>query len=235
VYAGRHASSFVVTDTKAQPNSTNSNTLSYIESEALVRKFNGGVFFKHDAVLDYDEIYFGTESEAKYTYYIAEEKLQDCSRITIKIGEEEVSAFLGTGCELTLMNENLYEKIKQRGNKYLELPAQHLTLVSAFHDKSRRVKRQIFVPVQLGTVVIDHVFLVSPQLLTSTILGVDFFINTSATIDFSERCALFRVNEETTRQLFDVTKDDSATISSNSASGYTEKDVFYVSILPLKT
>jgi hypothetical protein len=38
-----------------------------------------------------------------------------------------------------------------------------------------------------------------------------------------------------TRQLFDVTKDDFATISGKAASGYTEKDVFHVSILPLKT
>jgi hypothetical protein len=55
----------------------------------------------------------------------------------IKTWEEEVSAIHDTGCELTLMNENLYEKIKQRGNKYLEHPAQHLTLVSAFNDNSR--------------------------------------------------------------------------------------------------
>jgi len=69
------------------------------------------------------------------------------------------------------MNEDLYERIKQRGNKYL---AQHLTLLSAFNDKSRRVKRQIFVPVKLGTLVIDHVFLMS-QLPTPAILGVYFF------------------------------------------------------------
>jgi len=58
------------------------------------------------------------------------------------------------------MNENLNEKIKPRGNKYLELPAQHLTLISAFNDKSWRVKREIFVPVKLGTVFIDHMFFV---------------------------------------------------------------------------
>jgi hypothetical protein len=107
--------------------------------------------------------------------YIAEERLQECPRITIKIGEEEVSAILDTGCELTLMNENLYDRIKQRGNKYLELPAQHLTLVSAFNDKSRRVRKQTMLPVKSGDVTIDHVFLVSPQLLTSAIIGVDFF------------------------------------------------------------
>jgi len=37
------------------------------------------------------------------------------------------------------------------------------------------------------------------------------------------------------RQLFDVTKANSATISGNFASVYPEKDVFHVSILPLKT
>jgi hypothetical protein len=39
--------------------------------------------------------------------------LWECARITIKIGEEEVLAILDMGCELTLMNENLYEKIKR--------------------------------------------------------------------------------------------------------------------------
>ena len=116
--------------------------------------------------------------------------MRECPRITIKFGDEEVSTILDTGCELTLTNENLYEKIKQRGNKYLEFPAQQRTLISAFNDKSRWVKRQIFVPVQLGTVFNDHVFLVSPQLLTSAIVGLDLFINTSA-IKISRKDAPF--------------------------------------------
>jgi hypothetical protein len=69
--------------------------------------------------------------------------LRGCAGITIRIGEEEVSAILDTGCELTRVNENLYEKIKQRGNEYVEIPARHLTLVRAFNN-SRRVKRPIF-------------------------------------------------------------------------------------------
>ena len=44
MHAGRHPSSFVITDNKAQSNSKNSNRLSPIESEALVREFNVGVF-----------------------------------------------------------------------------------------------------------------------------------------------------------------------------------------------
>jgi hypothetical protein len=90
-----------------------------MESEALVSKFNVGVFFKHNADQDNEENNFGTESEGRYTLHIAEEKLQECPRITIKIGEEEVSAILDTGFQLTLMNENLYEKIKKEETSIL--------------------------------------------------------------------------------------------------------------------
>ena len=78
-------------------------------------------------------------------------------------------------------------------------------------------------------------FLVSPQLLTAAILGVDFFINISSIINFPQRCALFKVDDEATRQLFDVASYGSATISGNAASRYTERDVFHVSIFSLKT
>jgi hypothetical protein len=91
------------------------------------------------------------------------------------------------------------------------------------------------VPVELGTISIDHVFLVSSQLQTSAIVEVYFFINTPAIINFQERSALFKVDDETTRQLFDITKVDSVTIVGNAASGQRERDVFQVSILPLNT
>jgi len=76
---------------------------------------------------------------------------------------------------------------------------------------------------------------VSPQLLTSAILGVDFFISTFAIINFPERYALFKVDGKTMRQLFDVAEDDSAAISCDLTSGYTERDVYRVSILSLET
>ena len=92
------------------------------------------VFFKYDVDEIGGEIELKSESESKYGFYIAEEKLHECPRILVRVGGEEVSAILDTGCELTLMNEDLYEKIKQKGKNYLELPAQYLTLVSAFND-----------------------------------------------------------------------------------------------------
>jgi hypothetical protein len=41
----------------------------------------------------------------------------------------------------------------------------------------------------------------SPQLLTSAILGIDFFINTSAIINFPNRCAVFEVDNEPAQEL----------------------------------
>ena len=171
---GRHASSCVITSRPAQPNTKSSNQLSPVEREVLINKFNVGIFFKHDLDIADDEINLETENEAIYTMYIAEDRLLECPRITFRIGEENVSSILDTGCELTLINGNLYDIIKRRGNKYIELPA-HLTLVSAFSDKSRWVRKQAILPVKLGNVTIGHDFLVSPQLLTSAVIGVDFF------------------------------------------------------------
>jgi len=76
------------------------------------------------------------------------------------------------------------------------------------------------------------VFLLSPRLLTSAILGVDFFINTCTIIDFPERCALFKVDDKTTKQLFEVTIDAPATINGNVAAGCK---VLQVTSIPHKT
>ena len=62
-------------------------------------------------------------------------------------------------------------------------------------------------PVTLGNVPIDQVFIILPQLLTSAILGVDFFINTCAIINFPEKCALFNVHHEITKQAFNASKE----------------------------
>ena len=88
---------------------------------------------------------------------------------------------------------------------------------------------------KLGNVFIDRVFLVSPQLITLAILAVDSFTNTCAIVNFPERYALFKADGETTIQLFDVAKDDSAMFGANLASGCTERGVYRMSDFPLKT
>jgi hypothetical protein len=69
-------------------------------------------------------------------------------------------------------------KSNKEGTKCLELRAQHFTLVSAFNGKSQWVMKQTLLPEKLGTVSLDHVFLFSPQLLTSAFLGIDILLRT---------------------------------------------------------
>jgi hypothetical protein len=42
---------------------------------------------------------------------------RECPKISVKIGGVEVLAILDTECELTIMNENLYERVRQQESK----------------------------------------------------------------------------------------------------------------------
>ena len=106
MYVGRHVSWLIITESTAQLN----NALGAIGIEVLVGNLMW-VIFKHDADKNGGEIGWKGENAARYTFYIAEEKLHECCRVLVKIGEES-SAVLDTRFELTLMKESLYEKIK---------------------------------------------------------------------------------------------------------------------------
>jgi len=42
--------------------------------------------------------------ESRYTLFIAEDKLQECPKLKVTIGNEEITAILDTGSELCLMS-----------------------------------------------------------------------------------------------------------------------------------
>jgi hypothetical protein len=71
-----------------------------------------------------------------------------------------------------------------------------VNLVSAFNNKSKRVKKQALLEVNIGGTKLDQVVLLSVQLLTEAILGLEFLINYEAEICFPERRITPRVNEE---------------------------------------
>jgi hypothetical protein len=131
-----------------------------------------------------------------YTLYIAESRRHDTPKLQIKITGEEIQALIDTGCEMSILNKNLYNKLRYAGLQCLELPTQHVNLVSAFNDKSRRVKKQALLEVNTGGTKLDQVLLLSAQLLTEAILGLDFLINYETEISFPERRITLRVNEE---------------------------------------
>jgi hypothetical protein len=69
-----------------------------------------------------------------------------------------------------------------------------VNLVSAFNNKSKGVKKQTLPEVNTWYAKLDQVLL-SAQLLTEVILGLDILINYEAKISFPERRITLRVSE----------------------------------------
>jgi len=140
-----------------------------------------------------------------YTLYIAESRRHECPKLQIKIPGEEIQALIDTGCEMSILNESLYNKLRHAGLQCLELPTQHVNLVSAFSNKSKTVKKQALL--DIGETKLDQVVLLSAQLLTEAILGLDFLISYGAEISFPERRISLRINEEVFNFEFTGTKN----------------------------
>jgi hypothetical protein len=126
------------------------------------------------------------EDEIVYRWYIAERRRYGCPKLQIKIAGEEILALLDTGSEMSLLNENLYNKLWRNGLGCLELPTQHINLISAFNERSKRVKKQAMLEVNISDKRADQIVLLSNQLLTDAILGLDFLISCDAEISFPE-------------------------------------------------
>ena len=143
-----------------------------------------------------DEDQSGTREEILYTLYLADGKRHDCSRVQIKIAGEEINALVDTRCEMTIINENLYNRLRHQGLDCLELPTQHINLVNAFNTRSQRISKQALLQIIIGDTNLEEIVLLSKQLLADAILGSDFLVNNEAEISFPMRCITLRVNEQ---------------------------------------
>ena len=196
---GRTTSMYMTTNSVLKPNSTSRKIEENAEPnlnkiQHLTENFNIGKFY--ELTPNEGEGYNFEVTDISYTLYIAESRRHECPKLQIKIAGEEIQALVDTGCELSILNENLYDKLKHAGLQCLELPTQHVNLVSAFNDKSKRVKKQALLEVNIGGTKLDQVVLLSAQLLTEAILGLDFLINYETEISFPERRITLRVHEE---------------------------------------
>jgi hypothetical protein len=128
----------------------------------------------------------------------------------IKIIDQEIFALTDTGCELSIMNEHLYNRLRHEGLKCFELPTQHVNLVSAFNKKSSRVKKQAMLDLNIGDFKLNQIVLLSPQLLTDAILGLDFLVDYKAVINFAERSIILKINDEDFKTEFRGIKETNA-------------------------
>ena len=104
------------------------------------------------ALLNSEEDNLKLSDEGRYTLFIAGDKLQECPKARVTIGNEEITAILDTGCELCLMSQDLYNKLRNNRMRSLELPVQNMKLASAFNNRARRVNIQAMLTLNFGEV-----------------------------------------------------------------------------------
>ena len=201
MFDGRTTSSYEITTSLPKPKLTHEQYAGYAEintskSKEFLENFNVASFLRRALNLDEDSAEGEMEQDVSYTLYIAESKRLEYPKLKIMVGGEEILALLDTGCELSILNEHLYNKLRLLGLNCLEMLTQYLNLVSAFSDGCKRIRKQALLEIQIGDSTVDQVVLLYPQLLTDAILGLDFLIDHAAELSFPDRTVSLKINEK---------------------------------------
>jgi hypothetical protein len=97
---------------------------------------------------------------------------------------------------MTIINENLYNRLRHQGMDCLELPTQDINLVSTFNTRSQRIRKQALLQIIIDATNLEQIVLLSQKLLADAILGSDFLINYETEIRFPTRSITLRVSEQ---------------------------------------
>jgi len=101
-----------------------------------------------------------SEYDMVYPNYVNEQNLGSCPQAKFLIGSHQYSAVLDTGCEASILSEQLYNELKLNGVESLELPTKNVVLVEAFNRKAHRVRKQVFLTLKFRDIHINQIFLV---------------------------------------------------------------------------
>jgi hypothetical protein len=206
--AGQTKSTYITNHAIPKPNQSDVRIIEKVDGNLkniseLVEAFEVEKFFELATVNISEELTDNAVTDdISYTLYIAENKRHECPKLLIKIVHQEIFALTDTGCGLSIMNEHLYSRLWHEGLKCLELPTQHVNLLSVFYKKSNRVKKQAMIDVNIGDFKINQSILLSQQLLTDAILGLDFLVGYNAVINFTEQSITLKINGECTKIRF---------------------------------
>jgi len=202
VFDERTTSTYEIITSLPKPKHTHEQNSGYAEINTEIFKeflenFNVSSFFRHTLNLEEEEDpeKFEMNKEVSYTLYFAESKRHECLKLKIMIGVKDTWAMLDTGCEMSIRNEQLFNKLRLFGLSCLEFPTQHLNLVSVVNDRIKSIRKQALLEIQVGDSKVDQVVLLSPQLLTDAMLGLDFLIDHAAELRFPDKKISPKINE----------------------------------------
>ena len=83
-----------------------------------------------------------------------------------------------------MITEYLYATLLSQGIEILELNLQSTVLLAAFGGRSRRIKKQVYIPLYISDDCFEHIFLVSGQLIEPLLIGADFLQEYGFVVNF---------------------------------------------------
>jgi hypothetical protein len=92
------------------------------------------------------------DQEFVNVYYINENNLYGCPHVQLEIGEEKSIAVLDTGAKISLMPERIFEDLLAKGLKAPQLPVVNGALITAFGNRTKRIKRQALIEFKINGV-----------------------------------------------------------------------------------
>jgi len=137
-----------------------------------------------------------SEQDIVCLYYVTENNVETCPQIQILIGKQRCRALIDTGCQCSTISEELFNELKAKGLDSLELPTQNVVLKSAFTGRTKRIKRQALVKLQIHNVSFDQIILISPHLVPPLLLGIDFCMDNHVVIDFPKKAIVINADDE---------------------------------------
>jgi len=77
-----------------------------------------------------------------YMLYVAESRRHECRKLQITVYGEEINALIDIGCEISILNEYLYNELRHVGLKCLELPNQRVNLAVHLFKKKKAFRNK---------------------------------------------------------------------------------------------
>jgi len=120
--AGRTKSTYITENTIPKPNQSDiradRNSDGNLNILELVKTFECEKFFELTTVnISGESMDNSATGDISYTLYIAENRHHECPKLLIKILDQEIFALIDTGCELSIVNEHLYNRLRHEGLK----------------------------------------------------------------------------------------------------------------------
>jgi hypothetical protein len=154
VFDGLTTFTYEITTSLPKPKPTHEQNAGYAKIsitkiKEILENFDVTSFFKRALTLEVDAATVEPDKAVSYTLCTAESKRNECPKLKIVFEGDNISALLDKGCEMSILNEQLYNKLRLLGLNCLELPTQHLNLVSKFNERSKRIRKQELLEIQM--------------------------------------------------------------------------------------